>query len=176
MGSTHVVTFECMNIELKKHLREALDPITSKISAEHWRLSRAVCLSSAGASLAVMLVVVQLYSANPGPAREWALGLSSSAVPVWISLWAFCEPYAFWEREAAEHSRSLRSIALGGLLFVTGAFLLWSAIAAVLCMFAPVFAALSFAVGVVCFGLVFWQNVSTQKAVKAYLSQEQGTP
>lgn len=154
-----------MTTQPPANLNEAIAPITARIKTQDWHINRALCLGAAGASLAVALVVAQLFAANPGSARTWALWLSATAVPVWMTLWAFCEPYAFFEESAVEHSRRPIWVFVGLLLFAAGGVFLATSVIALLAMFSTAIAISTGCVSLLGMTLAFKHNGSVRASL-----------
>ena len=87
--------------------------------------SQAICLGGAGASLATLLVALQLAVGRATDDHEIAIASSGGAMLAWITLWLMNDAYVYWAERGVECSQekswhnirvTLFSLALGALL------------------------------------------------------------
>ena len=87
-----------------------------------WDKARAMTLSGAGLSTAIVFLITQIGL------KSCALSVSffcaSIAIPAWLTLWQVGEAYSFFGPAASGHFSTLKGSGVGILLFVASSLLL----------------------------------------------------
>ncbi|HET6431278.1 hypothetical protein, partial [Dyella sp.] len=100
----------------------AIDPVARRMDEAKWDKARAMTLSGAGLSTAIVFLITQIG------VNSCALSVSffcaSIAIPAWLALWQVGEAYSFFGPEASGHFSTLKGSGTGLLLFTASSLLL----------------------------------------------------
>lgn len=117
-----------MSKQPPKNIAEALTPVTDKIDQKSWEENQALSAGGAGASLAVLLVTVQVMGPNSGWLQHAAACLASVAILIWLALWQISDTNAFWRVRGVEQSKNVPWLIASGAVFIAGCLLLFMSI------------------------------------------------
>ncbi|WP_211456423.1 hypothetical protein [Comamonas brasiliensis] len=160
-----------MTTQLPKNVGEALSPVTDHIDVKSWEENQPLCLGGAGASLAVLLVAVQVAGRNPEMLHHASTGFAAAAIPIWLALWQLSDTNAFWRVKGVAHSKKTPWLLISSLMFVLALVCLYISVLCLLSAFSPV-AAITWLV----FGLFFGAFVAWHsQVVSAYAKKASNT-
>ncbi|MDR2325472.1 MAG: hypothetical protein LBE51_08755 [Acidovorax sp.] len=114
-----------MNNQKSQSEQHSLAPFPLGRRSNSLAQSQAICLGGAGASLATLLVALQLAAGRATDAHEIAIAFSGGAMLVWITLWLMNDAYVYWAEKGVECSQEKSWLNLRVTLFglATGALL-----------------------------------------------------
>jgi len=141
-----------------------MEPVASRMDQSKWDVTRAITLSGAGLSTAIVFLITQIG------VKSFALSASlfcaSVAIPTWLALCRVGEAYAFFGPDSYGHFSTLRGSGSGLLLFLLGLVLLLVSFVSLIWHFSLV-SAIAFLVGTILMVVfVFAHQASVQSWVE----------
>ena len=86
---------------------DPLETVAAKIDQHDWQKNGTLALSGAGASLAVLLVALQLCATKFTDLGLWAVILSGLAVPLWMCVWQLIDTINFHKVDGAKVAKQI---------------------------------------------------------------------
>lgn len=140
------------------NVTEALKPVLDKVHVKNWYENQSLCLGGAGASLAVLLVALQLAAGAKSSSDAYGVAMAFSAIAMllWLVLWQISDTYVFWGDEALPHSKRVRWISCGLAVICLAVGLLGASLVVLISVFSPVAALVTLVAVVAAVLFVFW--------------------
>ena len=110
--------------KLQDQYEEIMTPMARRITAAHWERTRAVTLSGAGLSTAIVFLLTQIGLGSC--ALSISFFCAALAIPVWLALWQVGDAYLFHGESSLTHFAKVQGSGVGVLLFFCGGLLLLS--------------------------------------------------
>ena len=127
--------------------KKAIDPLARRMDEAKWDKARAMTLSGAGLSTAIVFLITQI--GLDSCAISVSFFCASLAIPAWLTLWQVGEAYSFFGPAASGHFSTLKGSGVGLLLFIASSLLLLISLATLIGHFSFL-SAIAFVVGSAC--------------------------